>query len=423
MATNYPGALDAFTNPTTADALNSVTVPHDQQHANANDAIKAIETELGINPKGSAASVKARLDGINPAAGQVQGTSRGFFGASALAQTAVATNPMVIAKDTGAAYVQVAAINAASTGSADFAAYGDNGTDTAGWVDMGFTGSGFNDTSYTITNANDGYVFASATNSGFTGNLVLATSGNGSANDIVLATGGFLAANEKARLQGSTGKFTAKALAAGAGTATLAPLQLTAGTNLTTPAAGAIEFDGSTFYGTIAASSGRAVLDTVAYIAPSTTTATTNVATAQSMFGKSYTLQPNTTYQFEVLCKFTKATTTTCTVGFSMAASVALSSFYCHGVGALTAANASGAAQTGFSIANATNTPLTATGTTATGQFRVTGILRTGATAGTITPQLQYSAAPGGAGTVDVGSFMMIRNLGTTTATQVGAWA
>jgi hypothetical protein len=260
MTTSYPGALDSFTNPTSTDALNSSTVPHATQHTNLNDAVLAIETELGTTPKGTYASVKARLDAINPAAGQVQGTSRGFFGASALAQTAVSTNPMVVAKDSGATFVQIAAINASSTGSADFAAYGDNGTDATGWVDVGFTGSAFSDSAYTITNPNDGYLFSSATSSGFTGNLVLATSGNGSANDIVFATGGFLTANEKARMNGSTGKLTVKSLATAAGTTTLAPLQFTAGTNLTTPVSGSVEFDGTASY--LTTTSGRSAIET-----------------------------------------------------------------------------------------------------------------------------------------------------------------
>jgi len=63
LATNYPGALDTFTNPTAGDYQNSGTVPHATQHANANDAILAIETELGINPKGSFASVADALAG------------------------------------------------------------------------------------------------------------------------------------------------------------------------------------------------------------------------------------------------------------------------------------------------------------------------------------------------------------------------
>lgn len=65
MATSYPGGIDAFTNPTATDSLASATVPHATQHANANDAIEAIETELGTNPKGASASVKARLDTLD----------------------------------------------------------------------------------------------------------------------------------------------------------------------------------------------------------------------------------------------------------------------------------------------------------------------------------------------------------------------
>ena len=65
MATSYPGTLDNFTNPTGSDTLDSATVPHATQHANANDAIEAIEAELGTNPKGASATVKARLDTLD----------------------------------------------------------------------------------------------------------------------------------------------------------------------------------------------------------------------------------------------------------------------------------------------------------------------------------------------------------------------
>lgn len=44
MATNFPTSVDAFTNPTSNDSLNSPS--HSTQHANANDAIEAIETFL-----------------------------------------------------------------------------------------------------------------------------------------------------------------------------------------------------------------------------------------------------------------------------------------------------------------------------------------------------------------------------------------
>lgn len=67
MPTSYPGGLDNFTNPTASDQLDSATVPHASQHANLNDAVEAIEGELGTNPKGAKATVKARLDDVDTA--------------------------------------------------------------------------------------------------------------------------------------------------------------------------------------------------------------------------------------------------------------------------------------------------------------------------------------------------------------------
>lgn len=64
MSTNYPNSLDNFVNPTSSDYLNSATVPHADQHANANDAIEAIQTVLGILPSGVYATVKDRIIAI-----------------------------------------------------------------------------------------------------------------------------------------------------------------------------------------------------------------------------------------------------------------------------------------------------------------------------------------------------------------------
>ena len=62
MATNYPGGLDGLSNPSGGDPLTSPS--HAGQHANANDAIEAVQAELGTNPRGSASSVRSRLEGI-----------------------------------------------------------------------------------------------------------------------------------------------------------------------------------------------------------------------------------------------------------------------------------------------------------------------------------------------------------------------
>lgn len=62
MPTSYPSALDNFTNPTPTTQISVVS--HAQQHSNANDAIEAIEAELGTNPSGSAATVRERIEAI-----------------------------------------------------------------------------------------------------------------------------------------------------------------------------------------------------------------------------------------------------------------------------------------------------------------------------------------------------------------------
>ena len=55
MATSFPSGLDALTNPTSSDGLNSPD--HAGQHANVNDAIEAIEAQIGT----TASPVLARL--------------------------------------------------------------------------------------------------------------------------------------------------------------------------------------------------------------------------------------------------------------------------------------------------------------------------------------------------------------------------
>ena len=60
MSTNYPGGLDSFVNPSGVDPQNSPS--HSWQHTNTNDAMEAVQAELGTDPAGGYATVKARLD-------------------------------------------------------------------------------------------------------------------------------------------------------------------------------------------------------------------------------------------------------------------------------------------------------------------------------------------------------------------------
>jgi hypothetical protein len=68
MSTAYPNAIDQFVNPTPNDSLDSTTVPHAEQHAQANDAIVAIQSTLGTNPAGSYSTVKDRIAAVEQTA-------------------------------------------------------------------------------------------------------------------------------------------------------------------------------------------------------------------------------------------------------------------------------------------------------------------------------------------------------------------
>ncbi len=134
MATNYPGAIDTYTNPLSSEPMNAPS--HAGQHANANDAVEAIETELGTDPSGSAATVKARLDGIE------DGTRLGAnsVGATQIANDSVGTAAIQskavtaakIADDT----ITAAQIAANAVGSSELA---DNAVDTAAIADGAVT--------------------------------------------------------------------------------------------------------------------------------------------------------------------------------------------------------------------------------------------------------------------------------------------
>lgn len=64
MATNFPTSLDTFTNPTATDTLDSP--PHDQQHANINDAVEALEAKVGINSSADTNSLDYKVNNITP---------------------------------------------------------------------------------------------------------------------------------------------------------------------------------------------------------------------------------------------------------------------------------------------------------------------------------------------------------------------
>lgn len=71
MATNFPTSLDALTNPTSGQTLNSPS--HSTQHANSNDAIEALQAKVGVNSSAVTTSLDYIVRNL-PAANITSGT-------------------------------------------------------------------------------------------------------------------------------------------------------------------------------------------------------------------------------------------------------------------------------------------------------------------------------------------------------------
>lgn len=74
MATNFPGSLDSFTDPIKTSTLNNP--PHADQHANANDAIEALEAKVGVNSSQDTTSLDYKINHLTTgsAGGDLGGT-------------------------------------------------------------------------------------------------------------------------------------------------------------------------------------------------------------------------------------------------------------------------------------------------------------------------------------------------------------
>ena len=62
MATSFPENLDSLTNPNSNDSLSNPS--HSQQHINANDAIEALQTKIGINGSQDTNSLDYKVSSI-----------------------------------------------------------------------------------------------------------------------------------------------------------------------------------------------------------------------------------------------------------------------------------------------------------------------------------------------------------------------
>jgi Pectate lyase superfamily protein len=205
-----------------------------------------------------------------------------------------------------------------------------------------------------------------------------------------------------------------------AGTTSLPPLTLQAGTNLTAAAAGDFEYDGTSFYFTAAASS-RQVVPAEQFQVLSSPYTLTASGSAQKLFNATtngtLTVQGSTAYEFECLLNITGLSSSSHTIDFGFGGTA---SFTGCTYDAITATAAGGSASI-FSVASASATAITAATTGTTLQALIRGTLRING-AGTIIPQITQVTA-NAAGSVAAGSRIRLAAIGGSTVTSVGDWS
>jgi hypothetical protein len=246
--------------------------------------------------------------------------------------------------------------------------------------------------------------------------LELALAGSQSANALnVTSNGG--SAGDLFKI-GPTGGVTI-----GAGTASAAPLTFTTGTNLTTPVAGAFEFDGKVGYFSNAASQ-RGVINTLQYVQATSDFTLAAASGVQAVFtaaDDTLTVTANTSYFIEAeFFLTTGATTHTTAVGFGGTATFTGINYWAE-LWSVTDGTINTTAPSTLRVAAATSTVLNATSTATGTTIRLRGIIRTSA-AGTIIPQINFSANPTGTNLTKAGSYFKLTPLGTDTNTKVGPW-
>ena len=203
-----------------------------------------------------------------------------------------------------------------------------------------------------------------------------------------------------------------------------APLKFASGTNLATAQAGAVEFDGSAYYSSIAAST-RGVVPSEQIVVLNSAYTLTSQTAAQKLFNAStngsVTL-PIGTYEFECRFSLTSLSATSGSFGFAMVAGTAVigSQGWLAYAAKPTALATTGNASTTYNTA--ANTTLVTGNTSTTGQAFIKGIIKI-TTAGTVTPSVSLGVAA--AAVVGINSYFKITPISGTSAANivVGNWS
>jgi Major tropism determinant N-terminal domain len=215
----------------------------------------------------------------------------------------------------------------------------------------------------------------------------------------------------------TTGNFTKVTLSAG--TASVQPLLLTSGVNLTTPTAGSLEYDGVVAYMTPTANT-RGVWLTEQFILQTSNYTLTSTTAAQQLFNAStagaVTL-PLGTFEFECQFNLSSMSASSGSFGFALGGSATINQYWTANA-TKTAFATPTAATISYNVA--ANTAIATASTTTTGFAVIQGYI-TVAGAGTLVPQVSLGVAA--TALVGPGSFFRIRPLGTNAVSRVGNWS
>jgi hypothetical protein len=235
-----------------------------------------------------------------------------------------------------------------------------------------------------------------------------------------VSVGGTLAVTSTSTFTGTATFNGASVLAAG--TASLAPLRFTSGTNLTTPTAGVTEYDGAVFYKTPSANN-RGVSPAEHFITLTSTNTLTSQTAAQPIFdggggpaGGAITL-PTGTYFFECMFSLTSMSATSGSFGFAFDGTATYSQAW---TSMATDAALATAANTQTTFNTAANTTLCTASTSTTGYAIIRGIIRV-TVSGTLIPSVSQTTAA--AAVVGTDSYFRVKQLGSSTAVSVGNWS
>jgi hypothetical protein len=199
---------------------------------------------------------------------------------------------------------------------------------------------------------------------------------------------------------------------------------------LSTPEAGAFEWDGKVPYMTPATGQ-RGVIPGIQYYRLDTAVVGSNATGAQSVFGVGVTLNSNTVYSFQSFFSISKtAGITSHTLSYGFGGTATNNNFLVglRRTGSTQALPFTGTSASGIVWQINTSTASTvATGSVTTAAFTdvvsIEGTISVNS-GGTFIPQYTLSAAPGGAYTTAIGSYFSIYPIGAVgSAVSIGAWA